>query len=298
MKKTLLLLMLSTGLINAQTVIYNQPGTTTDGIVTDVLANGNFVASADDFTLSATQRITKINIMGFQNAGTLEATVGTGAMLYIYTDNAGKPSGIPNGTGTPVVAIDIAKGAPGYTLTKSASNYTFTIDLTAAVSTPVILQANTVYWLVFAAKTNLTTYSASNRFNWYAGQVVGNGAKLVDPSNAFGAGATNWTSISALTTSTALDGLAFSIEAGSVLGTSEVYSSVKKITVYPNPTSEILNIKTDAKINAVSVFDISGRKVDVKFEDNKANVKSLPSGTYLINVETEKGKITEKFIKK
>lgn len=71
-----------------------------------------------------------------------------------------------------------------------------------------------------------------------------------------------------------------------------------QVKIYPNPTSDILNIKTDFKINAVSVVDISGRKVNVKLDGNKVDVRGLSAGTYLINVETKDGISTEKFIKK
>jgi hypothetical protein len=70
------------------------------------------------------------------------------------------------------------------------------------------------------------------------------------------------------------------------------------IGIYPNPTSDILNIQTDSKINAVSVVDLTGRKLNVKLDGDKVNVQNLPSGTYLINIETKDGISTEKFIKK
>ena len=70
------------------------------------------------------------------------------------------------------------------------------------------------------------------------------------------------------------------------------------LLVYPNPTSDILNIKSDSKINAVSVVDMAGRKINVKLEGDKVDVSALPVGTYLINVETKDGITTEKFIKK
>ncbi|OCK52459.1 hypothetical protein BA768_11400 [Chryseobacterium sp. CBo1] len=70
------------------------------------------------------------------------------------------------------------------------------------------------------------------------------------------------------------------------------------ISIYPNPTTDVLNIKTDSKINAVSVVDLTGRKVNVKLEGDKVDVRGLSAGTYLINVETKDGISTEKFIKK
>lgn len=300
--KTIYLLgvLLCANMLNAQTVIYNQPVTTTDGIVADVLTNGNFVAAADDFILTSQQKITKIKIEGFQNAGTLETAIATGAMLYIYADNAGSPAGIPNNNAVaPIAAINIASTAAGYSLVKSGtSNYTFSVDFTTALPNPVVLQANTVYWVVFAAKTNLTAYTATTRFNWFAGQITGSPAKLVDPSNAFGAGATTWTNLATLTGTAALNGLAFSIEGQSTLGTKEIYSSVKEITVSPNPTSDFLFIKAKSNINKIEIFDISGRKMNSKLDGDKVDVRNLQTGSYIITVETKEGKTTEKFIKK
>ena len=69
-------------------------------------------------------------------------------------------------------------------------------------------------------------------------------------------------------------------------------------SIYPNPTSDVLNIKTKGKITGVSVYDMSGKKVEVKLSNNSVNVRNLESGTYMINIETTTGKSTEKFIKK
>ncbi|WP_347216928.1 T9SS type A sorting domain-containing protein [Chryseobacterium sp.] len=303
MKRTLLLAaFLGLTSLNAQTTIFNQTTTSQNGIVADALANGNFVASADDFTIANQSKITKVKVFGFQNASNLETTIATGAMLYIYANAAGAPAGIPNGAGTPIVAINIAKGAPGYSLVKTLDGYTFEIDVTAAVSTPVVLAANTTYWLVFAAKTNQTAYdtnNGANGFNWFSGQINGNGAKLVDPLDAFGAGATTWTSISFLTDEPAFDGLAFSIEGQTAtLGTHEIFSNVKKTTISPNPTVDYLNVNSAEKIKSVEIFDMSGRKMNTNLNENRIDVKNLNPGSYIISIETKEGKTTEKFIKK
>lgn len=70
------------------------------------------------------------------------------------------------------------------------------------------------------------------------------------------------------------------------------------IAVYPNPTTEILSIKSDVKVKSVSVFDMSGKKVDVKLEGNTVDVKHLESGAYMINIETKNDVQSLKFIKK
>lgn len=102
------------------------------------------------------------------------------------------------------------------------------------------------------------------------------------------------TPIATTATSLRFDTVAFT----SVLATNEVSEAGNSLSIYPNPTSDILNIKTDSKIKSVSVFDMSGRKVKTSFENNVLNVKDLQTGTYVINVETAEGKFSERFIKK
>ena len=72
----------------------------------------------------------------------------------------------------------------------------------------------------------------------------------------------------------------------------------RDLTIYPNPVSDILNIKTKEKVQSASVFDMTGRKIEARVMDNKVDVTNLERGTYIINIQTEKGTTSEKFIKK
>ncbi len=69
-------------------------------------------------------------------------------------------------------------------------------------------------------------------------------------------------------------------------------------SVYPNPTSDILNIKSKDKVTAVSIYDMSGKRIGASVINNTVDVRALQSGTYIINIETENGRSSEKFIKK
>ncbi len=288
---------------NAQTTIFSQSTTpSTVGVVSDVLSNGNFVASADDFTLTNQSTITKIKIEGIQSAGTLDTTVATGLSLYIYADNGGSPAGIPNNPAVaPIAKIDIAKGAPGYNLIKTGTKYTFSVDLTTAMPNPLTLQPGTVYWLVFLAKTNLTSLmpaSPNARFEWFPGQATGNPAKIIDPSNIFGIGISSWTGIAALTGVTSFNGLAFSLEGTSVLGVKEVFNSRREVMIFPNPAKDVISIKSELKINNAEIIDASGRKLKANINNgDKVDVKNLQPGNYIIRMETKDGIKTEKFIK-
>lgn len=282
---------------NPSAILYEQAVAGTNGIVSDVLANGNFVMSADDFTLTEAADVSKINISGFQNQGNFTSLC-TGVALYIYTDNAGKPSGIPGDSNAYVARVNVNAPSTVYSIANpSTGSYTFTVDLEAANGSPVALQADTKYWLVFAPKVNLTAYTGTTRWNWYVGTVTDTEAKLVDPQNAFGAGATNWTDISALTGDPVFDGLAFSIEGQTTMGVGEVYNSVKDVTVAQN-ADQLFIFTKGQKIKSSDIFTADGKKV-LTASGEKVSISTLAKGVYFISVNTIDGKtLSTKFIKK
>lgn len=80
------------------------------------------------------------------------------------------------------------------------------------------------------------------------------------------------------------------------LGTQESKTFV--ITLYPNPTSEVLNIQSQEKISKAEIYDFTGKLLLQKTViDKKINVNTLSKGTYFIKLHTEKGIVNSKFIK-
>ena len=70
------------------------------------------------------------------------------------------------------------------------------------------------------------------------------------------------------------------------------------ISIYPNPTNSILSIETQEKITSISLINILGKKTNISnFENNKIDVSALQNGVYFIEIATEKGLQTQKFIK-
>jgi hypothetical protein len=65
---------------------------------------------------------------------------------------------------------------------------------------------------------------------------------------------------------------------------------------YPNPVAETMYFSRTAL--QVTVLDLSGRQILKQQNINKINVNNLKSGVYLIKITTEKGIISNKFIKK
>ncbi|MCU7613787.1 T9SS type A sorting domain-containing protein [Chryseobacterium sp. GMJ5] len=97
----------------------------------------------------------------------------------------------------------------------------------------------------------------------------------------------------------AIDNVNLQFTNAATLATSDI-KAVKNasISIYPNPTNDFINIKSDSKISNIEVFDVAGRKMDIKADNNKVDVRNLTSGSYMITFENREGKTTEKFIKK
>lgn len=78
-------------------------------------------------------------------------------------------------------------------------------------------------------------------------------------------------------------------------------SANAKIAIYPNPAVNEVNLKSRNSINAVSIFNMEGRKVYSNVGSNlkKLNVSMLPSGVYLLQSTDAKGTTQQtKLIKK
>lgn len=80
-----------------------------------------------------------------------------------------------------------------------------------------------------------------------------------------------------------------------VLGTAET----KKVSfsIYPNPATDILNIHTSEKMIEVSLFDMSGRKIEVSYNNGQVSINTLPKGIYIVRARTEKAVYQQKLIK-
>lgn len=83
------------------------------------------------------------------------------------------------------------------------------------------------------------------------------------------------------------------------LAVTDVEAKTTELSIYPNPSSDFVNVKTKEKVNSIEVFDLSGKLIlkDVS-GNNQLNIKSLEIGSYLVKVNTDKNSFTKKFIKK
>jgi hypothetical protein len=67
------------------------------------------------------------------------------------------------------------------------------------------------------------------------------------------------------------------------------------INIYVNASGEIV-VESPHQINQLSVYDLSGRQVALSSQ-NKLNVNFLPTGLFILQVATDQGYVSKKFIK-
>lgn len=87
---------------------------------------------------------------------------------------------------------------------------------------------------------------------------------------------------------------------GAYLSTNEVQLNPKNILVYPNPTSEEIDITSNKKIKSVELFSSIGQKLKVITQNvNKIDIQNFAKGNYLLKINFEDGSSeTQKIIKK
>ncbi|WP_374444126.1 T9SS type A sorting domain-containing protein [Epilithonimonas sp.] len=82
-----------------------------------------------------------------------------------------------------------------------------------------------------------------------------------------------------------------------ILATKE--NDINKISVYPNPSSDIIKIEKLKPNSSLELTDVSGKAVktmaNIKSDKTEINIKNLPLGIYYLNVN---GQPVQKIIKK
>ncbi|WP_411812079.1 GEVED domain-containing protein [Chryseobacterium scophthalmum] len=94
--------------------------------------------------------------------------------------------------------------------------------------------------------------------------------------------------------------LDFKLQVVDVLGTSDLTTKNKEVSIYPNPFSDVVYISETKDLKTVKVFDLTGRAVKtIENPTKEISLGSLKSGLYLITTYFKDGsQATVKAIKK
>lgn len=318
MKKLLLLIGLLTQTINAQTAGLG---------VTDI--DGNFYSSV----IIGTQEWTTVNLkttkykngdviagntQGTPENGSNWANYTTGRVCYYYSTD----TTIEDGFLYNWYAVSDTRGlAPEGWHIPTKDEWVILKNNTA--------NANFGNNLDVLRKTeNWSCISTNNTYNF---SIIASGARIVDntssPGNfSYGPTATNnatrtrgyfWTSTSYLSVNdnvikpyyfmiscefkwlqelhaTRASGFSIRLVKDAPLSTNDFNKS--KVSVYPNPVENVLNIETNEVITTIEIFDLLGKQILVS-KDININVEALQKGIYLLKINTDKGSSIEKIIK-
>ncbi len=79
---------------------------------------------------------------------------------------------------------------------------------------------------------------------------------------------------------------------------SEDFNNTAKVSIYPNPTSHLLNIMVEENIKSIKLFSLDGKLV-LETQNTVLQIQDLNSGIYFLSLELENGVISNhKIIKK
>ncbi len=81
------------------------------------------------------------------------------------------------------------------------------------------------------------------------------------------------------------------------LGTSNIVK--EKISLYPNPFRDVLNISDVKEVKQITIMDITGRQIKTVKPESQINLSGLSAGVYMVSIHFADGRIqTVKTIKK
>ena len=84
----------------------------------------------------------------------------------------------------------------------------------------------------------------------------------------------------------------------SFLATQEV--DMEQVTLYPNPTSGIVNLELPATMQDVRIalFNMAGQQIPVSLKENQFDISNLSSGVYTVQIQSGGKVCTKKLVKK
>ncbi len=69
------------------------------------------------------------------------------------------------------------------------------------------------------------------------------------------------------------------------------------VSVYPNPTTDFVNINSNSPLDKIELLSVTGKKLNVYDNTNKIDISSLNRGVYFLKVYSENRFISKKIIK-
>ena len=290
MKKTLLLLLVfTTSIFFAQETIYDTTHASANGVEIAAAANGLNTKMGDAIVIAGTARYltsVTVDMFNLNDASAFSVT------MSLYSD-------CPSTTGAGVCGSGPGTLIPNSTVTVSVASPPATLGTIFEVVFPY----NNLN-LAGETDNGITVMMSSSRSNvfWRLGETPTIGAM---PSGETGFGfATRCGSTQANNGCARNFGIAnnFAMKLVAIATLNNENFINSRFNIYPNPAKNSLNINSSSNevINSVKIIDINGRiikNLKVNATSNVIDVNDLANGVYLVEITSETGTITKKFIK-
>ncbi|HEY3370486.1 MAG TPA: YCF48-related protein [Prolixibacteraceae bacterium] len=80
-------------------------------------------------------------------------------------------------------------------------------------------------------------------------------------------------------------------------GNTDLMEDLQSVTVFPNPTSQFLNVQSTYPIDRIELMDSNGRILKEKKNDQPLDISNYPVGLYFLKVYTNHGYVIKKIVK-
>ncbi len=245
-------------------------------VPTNALENGLFFGGATNQRLAVDLNVAADVVFSIETITINVAGQATNFSLTFYDDAAGFP-GDEIVTLDAIIDFSIEEVLIGNNF--GFDFYTYTFELSSPLELSGMTGTGSIYWME----------AVSDAVAWEATTANINGLPLAfNNDNTAG----EW-SISPATE------LVYSF-AGDCESLSIVDNLQSLVSIYPNPSSDILNVKvpSSVQINEVALFDLLGRNTGAVYANGSVDISSLSKGVYMLTINTTGGSITKKVVKK
>ncbi|KMQ68041.1 secretion protein [Chryseobacterium sp. FH2] len=157
--------------------------------------------------------------------------------------------------------------------------------------------------LTITGKLNgVTKFTQTKTTGFNTSIATANGYTLIDLSNLNGQNYTNiiidelQLTLGGQFRYAGFDAFTWVKDSNIVLATNEIKVVKKEFSIYPNPTSGPLTVKTGQNSKA-EIYNMEGKlikSVEVKKGENTINISDVPDGTYIFKTPSESSKIIKK----
>jgi hypothetical protein len=70
-----------------------------------------------------------------------------------------------------------------------------------------------------------------------------------------------------------------------------------EVSVYPNPTSNLLNFTSNHEIDLIEIYDLSGKRINSFVNTKSIDISNYNSGVYIVKIFSDENVATKKVIR-